>query len=189
MSLRPVPAVGGQEVVIRPAEGWRRRRCPSSEVGHPRHPGKPDQFVTAKRHARGGEEGTEQKRTFTLEGLPEVRPRSSVLVGDRRQIQQERPIEKIRPRHNFFDAVQGDRTGGLEDGLVGIGVELPSAESATDRNSAKGIGKPRWKRTHVIQGQQPARVRGDHHVAEFSRFRAQHGRIRIDEAPERFDCR
>ena len=80
-----------------------------------------------------------------IERAPKFRLGAATVLGDRLERKKEAPVREIGAFHDVLDAIQDDRSRGIEQHFVLIGVKLARREAATGRESAERVGDPRWQ--------------------------------------------
>ena len=105
-------------------------------------------------------------------------------VGDQLQGHEQGAIGEVRAGDDVADAVQDDRTGGVEQHLVVVGPERAHRETAAARQPAQRVGQPRRQSRHIVEDQQMGVGGGDEELAIVPRQGAQRRGVGVDERPQ-----
>ena len=92
--------------------------------------------------AAASSKAPQDPRSSFGEFAPELRLAPPHLWLYTKELDYQRTVEKVGPfRPEVGDGVEDQRTGGIEDRLVVVPVELPATEAAAGRETTGSIGQ------------------------------------------------
>jgi hypothetical protein len=128
--VTPIARVGCHERAGLPPQALLSRRSPHREISHAGHPFEPYTLDHPQSARNRVVERSEDRGAGPLEITQEHGLWSAIPLGYRRQSDNQTPVQEVGPSRHLSYAVEDDWTGGVEEDLFGIGVELAGAEAA-----------------------------------------------------------